>query len=540
VAPVAIAAEPAPLESSVEPLDRPLHVLTMEELAWGVILLWTVVTRFFGLGLSTLSARAAARALFAYDLANGTNEAVGGLHPYSVGWAQMAQAAVFAAAGADDFTARVIQVVAGCLLVGVALASRRQIGRAGALALGLMLALSPTLAYLTRAGSDGIVADGAAMLAVVAFMRLRQLPTRGRAALLGVIAGLMLGAGTVGGVIGLALLLSAGIAGLIAALTTKHPYLAARVWLKRYGGCVDAAVFAGSAVCLAIQWAVGGPFDHIPTRLAAWPAPSMVRLGHAIDALALPAGFYEFAIVAGVVVGLVAVVLTPRGSGRGGFTLLWTVVTFALCLSLPLAVEEKVLALMPPAALLGGIGIEYLYRSSGWASIRWPLLALLILSAYVQLMINFIYPAPNPAEPPWTRHANLYWSDGATTLDLPMRAALLERQIPPLDATVFCAGEWTSVLRWYLRGFRPVQNADHARLLVLTGQDGHPSPDRVDYAERWEAQPNRLTWHHALRYLLRLEAWGALTSETATFQVRPPVVPMSNPATVVIPPPPAP
>src|SRR5215471_8073120 len=130
-----IEAEPKPDLSTLR-LTRTLQVVTVEHLAWVGLAIWALITRFVQLGMAPLAPYEARHALFEYDLVNGTNWASqAGYHPACAGWVHLLEAALFAAGGAGDVTARLMFVVAGLSLIAIAFLMRSRLGRAGALAL---------------------------------------------------------------------------------------------------------------------------------------------------------------------------------------------------------------------------------------------------------------------------------------------------------------------------------------------------------------------------------------------------------------------
>ncbi len=76
------------------------------------------------------------------------------------------RAGVFLAFGSGDFGARIIAAVFGLVLIAVAFAMRRQLGRAGALAFATMLTLSPTITWFSRSTSATIPAIAMVLLAI--------------------------------------------------------------------------------------------------------------------------------------------------------------------------------------------------------------------------------------------------------------------------------------------------------------------------------------------------------------------------------------
>src|SRR5579864_7986022 len=109
---------------SLERLERPLEVVTVERLGWAVVALYAILTRFAFLAARPLDASEAQQALFQYDLAaNGFHASAIAETAYG-GWVHMLQAGLFAAFGANDFTARVVFALSGVLLVAIAFEMR--------------------------------------------------------------------------------------------------------------------------------------------------------------------------------------------------------------------------------------------------------------------------------------------------------------------------------------------------------------------------------------------------------------------------------
>src|SRR5260370_40456942 len=115
---------------SLERLERPLAVVTVERLGWALVALYATLTRPAFLAARPIDASEARQALFKPGLA------ANGLHPSTVadtaygGWVHMLQAGGFASFGANDFTARLVFALCRGLLFSVAFALRPYVGRA--------------------------------------------------------------------------------------------------------------------------------------------------------------------------------------------------------------------------------------------------------------------------------------------------------------------------------------------------------------------------------------------------------------------------
>lgn len=118
------------------------------------IMALAAVLRFWELGARTFHGDEAIHAGFAWQLADGR----GYVHnPLTHGPFQFfGTALIFVLFGDSDYTARVLPALFGAALVALPFLFRGHLGRAGALAAGLLLAVSPTLLYFSRFARDDI------------------------------------------------------------------------------------------------------------------------------------------------------------------------------------------------------------------------------------------------------------------------------------------------------------------------------------------------------------------------------------------------
>jgi predicted membrane-bound mannosyltransferase len=122
-------------------------------IAFAAIIALAAVLRFWQLGIRTFTNDEGLYSLMARQLARGGGyEHVPELHgPLQI----MATAGVFKAFGDSDFTARFMPALCGVLLAVLPFLFRKHIGRPGAIAAALLLAVSPTMIYYSRfAGPD--------------------------------------------------------------------------------------------------------------------------------------------------------------------------------------------------------------------------------------------------------------------------------------------------------------------------------------------------------------------------------------------------
>lgn len=121
--------------------------------AFMAIIALAAVLRFWQLGIRTFTSDEGLYSLMARQFARGGGyEHVPELHgPLQI----LAAAGVFKAFGEGDVTARVMPAVFGVLLAALPFLFRRHIGRPGAIAAALLLAVSPSMVYYSRfAGPD--------------------------------------------------------------------------------------------------------------------------------------------------------------------------------------------------------------------------------------------------------------------------------------------------------------------------------------------------------------------------------------------------
>ncbi len=517
-----------PSDPGRERLERPLHVVTVEHLAWFVIALWALISRLAGVGARPLTPGEARNALFAYDLANRTNEAsAAGFQPLWSGWVHLASAGIFTLIGSGDFAARILFAVSGLLLIAMAFELRHYAGRAGAIAIGAILTLSPAVTWFSRSDTTVICAAALALVTIALFMALKAKPGAGRAAALGISAGAMIGADPTGVATAVIFIASLALLGLFELLTTRNAFLRARVWLTRYSGLAGIVILTAAAVAIASQLVLGWSGAGLAEVIGYLISPRWANWRAGVRAVILPLGFYDFQLVIAGVAGIILVAAARVRTRFAFFVLLWTLMSCACGLLATPGAPDHILLIIVPAALLGGVALDYLYRSRAWTAIRWVIVVLVIFTLHAQSFVNFDNDAPDPTEAPWARRANLFWSEGATTRQAVERCAALVKDVAPANATVFNDGDndWPAALRWYLRGLRPVTSRDSAAIVVDTNgfnsDDDAARASRVDFEESWKPDPDELTADRALLYFFTQRAWGELVVRSALIEAGP-------------------
>jgi predicted membrane-bound mannosyltransferase len=515
---------------SAERLERPLCVVTAEHLGWAIVGCLALASRFVMLGARPLDSSEARYALGELALLHSGPPA--GTH---LRWVHLLEAAVFAALGAGDFSARIVFALSGLLLVAAGFALRRHLGRAGGLAFAGLLVLSPSVAYFSRA-ADGVVAALAfAMLALALFLEVIDEPGRLVAAGLGAAAGLGFATGGAALMTALFMLAALAVVGLVDALAGARVRLQVQVWWAR-----RKALFLITTLVTAVVW-LGCESDFF-TRSPLYAIAAAFRsnfettgrrgfvagLNFYLPMLSL----YEFLVVLLALIGALGVLTLRIRSRLAAGTLVWSALAAAFYLWTPARAPAFVLQMIVPMALLGAFVIQYLHHAIAWSIIRYPLAVLALLTLYVQIANNFVWYAPDASQAPWARTALLYWTEPATTLQTPVQCARVMAMLPPAGASAFFATD-SPVLRWYLRALAPAAKADGAAVIV-----GGIEPVSLSEAQGLTAYEFELSdvWHPAwrslspaaaLHYLLSARVWTPLESHRVTIAVRPniPVAP---------------
>ena len=513
-----------PRDRSHERLTRPLQVVTVEHFSWALIALYTVATRLTALGARPLDGGEARHAIRAFDLTSGVSSGSGYL-PYG-GWHHLITAGLFGLADANDFTARLVYAFAGMLLVGTAFELRHYIGRAGALAFGAMLALSPGVTWFSRASAAATVAVALEVVTIALFMALTAQPSKMRAAAIGVAGGLMVAASPSGLVAAIIFVTALAIVGLFDLVIARNRYLGIRVWLDRYAPMLVTVIVAAAISWGISQMIVPDGFD--PARLSAIfpvrPLASFPETRTLLPVIALE----DFLIAIAAVIG-VGVILALRLRSRfAAWSLLWLILSAGYYLALPAGEGriQNLMQLLVPAALVGAIGMNWLHRSEAWPNVRIPIAALALLTLYASLVANFARATPDASEAPWNRHGSLFWGGEATTEQARLYARRAAAGLTPAAATVYFDGPVPAAIRWYLRELRPVDTVQAASVIVTARQaapNEEPSDMRIyrfAAVEHWAPDYATLSAGRAIRFVLTGAVWNPGTFDEVTVAVK--------------------
>lgn len=362
------------------------RVVTVEGAAWAAVGLLAALLRLYQLGLRPLGAGESLQALAAYRFSQG----MGAVAPAGTVPGLFAGNVLgFTLLGASDIAARWLPVVAGIILVLLPYGLRHRLGRGGALAAAVLLALSPLAMFFSRSLDSAIVVAACGLALVVGlinyldFHRPRHL----------YLAAVALGLGLVSGPAFITLLV------LVAAFALV--LYAADKLLQRgegWSSVVEAVTSArgASRVGVTAGVVVLGSFALAATAFALHPA----GIGHAADLIgAWVRGFlpeeggqpliypllvllrYEPLILVLSLVEMVRALVASRREGwtngfmglaRTGsafphtaFLSFWAIVAFILVLVAGHRPVGNLLLVVVPLALLAGQGIE---RAVRWIS----------------------------------------------------------------------------------------------------------------------------------------------------------------------------
>jgi hypothetical protein len=511
---------PPPTETAVavnpshERLTRAVYVVTVEHLAWCLVAAYALVTRAIALGARPLDAAQGRDALAAVVIA-AHGRAAFALADAS--WVAILQGWIFAAAGATDATSRIVAMLCGLLLVATGFALRPVLGRAGALAFAALIAVSPSMTYFSRGGSTAIASIAFATIAIAIAESMRRRPGVLRAAGLGVAIALWLSADPIGYVTAAAMIASLLFVGAADAVRLDHRRLRISVWWQRRRVLVIVCAIVATGLWIALTTA----FFHRPLMTAVEyylhdafipPPIAFHRATHRLIPILL---FYEFIIVVLAIIGAFAILSRRIGGRFAAWSLVWAIVSVAILASVSANRSDAVVAIVLPLALVAAHGADWLHQSERWNSIRYAIAAVVALTVYVQLAVNFVYPAPDVSEAPWRRHALLFWAEPATSIQTVRECARARSAVLPTGASAMIPDDAPQV-QWYLRDFAQAGSPSSANIVVTIGKTqsgalaGNPDAAGVGFEEWWTPDFGTLTIACAIRYLFTQRAWSSV------------------------------
>ncbi len=527
-----------PADLSVDRLDAPLYVVTVDRLGWAVVALYALITRLGVLGLRPLGSAEARDALCVRDIARHGLEVLASNPQTGSGWLEPLRAAFLIAFGASDFSARMISALFGLFLIAAAFAMRRRLGRAGALAFATMMTLSPTVTYFSRSTSPVVPAAALIVIAIAVMLALIGNADTGKVIGLACAIALALSTAAVVVPIAVILVLILILLGIYELIVGRNPTIRFRVWWERRSAQF---LFAG-AIVVALFFAFESAFGRrnflVPVLVGAaqdW-LPVVHPDFHGGVAYYLPAlVFYEFGVAIAALFGVIAFAAFRIRSRLAVVSFLWTILAASFFLANPTRHTEWLVMMIVPAALIGAAGIDWIHHTQGWRFVRYPLAVLAVLSIYVQLTVIFVRVAPDPSEASWSRHMLLYWTDAATTTEAQQEFSHAERAVTDRGAVFFA--DDSPAAEWYLRGLRVADNISDAELIVSQAGTNKEANllESYDFTleERWDPTLANLTAAAAVRYFFTQATWSGVSGNDLRIDARalsPGVPPAPTPA----------
>jgi predicted membrane-bound mannosyltransferase len=492
-------------------LTRAVYVVTAEHLGWYAVAAYALITRTVALGARPLDPAQAHDALAAFVIAGHGRRALA----LAGSWVTILQGWIFAAIGATDATSRIVVTLCGLLLIASAFALRPALGRAGALAFGALIAISPSMAYFSLGGSTAIASIAFMMVAIAIADSMRRRPRLLSAVGLGVAIALWLTADPIGYVTGAAMIVSLIFVGVVDAVRINHRRLRLRVWWQRRRTLVivGAIVAIGLWILLATAFFARSFAQVLELELRpAFASPSMA-FAPAVRRLVPILVAYEFLLTILAIVGAFAIVSRRIGDRFAAWSVVWAIVSVALFASVSAVPWDAVVAIVLPLAILAAYAVDWMHQSERWNSIRYAIAAGVALTLYVQLATNFVYPAPDTSEAPWRRHALLFWSEPATSIQTVRECQRVLAAVLPKGATAVIPDD-TSQLQWYLRDLTMTASRDDANVVVTYGQTqsgalaGNPDVPEFGFEEWWNPDFRALTPVGAIKYFFTQRAWS--------------------------------
>jgi uncharacterized protein (TIGR03663 family) len=385
-------------------------VVTVEHAAYGLVAMLATWLRLFHLGLRPLYEGEAFQALAAFRFVHGANQAApaGAIPALFTG-----NVAAFALVGASDITARWLPAVAGLALVLLPYWFRHRLGRGGALVASLLLALSPSAVYFSRALDGSILVAACGLSLAVGLVC--YVDTRRPRALY--VAATALGLGLCAGPAFISLLLIFVLFTLllIAAARLLRPEigqasLAVAWWALRsedrlaaQAGVVLAATFGLAATSFVLHPAGIG---HAADLIGAWARGFLREPGGqpVIYPLLLLVRYEPLILLLGLVEGGWAAFRARRerpgrreASQPGSsfphtpFLLFWAVAGMLLVLLAGHRPPGNVLLVVVPLALLAGQGVQRAWRWLSSPSLRREVFPVAIIAGGALCLATFFY-----------------------------------------------------------------------------------------------------------------------------------------------------
>ncbi len=245
---------------------------------------------------------------------------------------------------------------------------------------------------------------------------------------------------------------------------------------------------------------------------AAFAAPP-IAFQRAVRRLLPILAAYEFLTVVLAIAGAFAIVARRAGDRFAAWSIVWAIASLATFASVGANRSDAVVAILLPLAVVAAYAVDWTHQSERWASIRYVIAAGVALTLYVQFATNFVYPAPDVSEAPWRRHALLFWSEPATSIQTARECARVRSAVPPAGASAMIPDDAPQI-QWCLRDYAPTASPASANVVVTIGKTqsgalaGNPDAPEFGFEEWWTPNFRTLTTARALRYFFTQRAWN--------------------------------
>jgi uncharacterized protein (TIGR03663 family) len=373
--------EPAESAPGVSPAAPQPPRVTVETALWILVVVIALALRLARLDAAPLNGREARAAMLAWRAVTSRGMPEADYSPLLFA----ANALLFFTCGASDALARLWPALAGGGLALAPCLLRRRIGRVGALAAGLYLAISPTMLFTSRQVDGTVLALVGGMAFLGGVIRFAETEKR---------AWLTLSA------VGLALAVTASSSayGMLAALGLAYLGLSwawpseawARLWRAlrpQLGHALAVSLCAGLALSTGLGWNLPG-LGVAGGLLAGW----FSRFGPAPNPVASPLAFVFIYEPLALLFGLGGLVDAVRRGHRFGVLLgLWGGLAALSLVLMPGRTLADVLWVVLPLAVLVGLAAESLARGvrahKAWSSGWLYALVVLVLWGYLYLRL---------------------------------------------------------------------------------------------------------------------------------------------------------
>lgn len=367
-----------------QPTNQPPSRLSIEVALWILVVVVALALRLYRLDAAPLAAHEAREAMLAWQAATNqlTNQPTSQLTNQPFLFA--ANTALFVLCGANDTLARLWPALLGSVLALTPFLLRQRVGRLGALAAGLYLAISPTALFASRQLDGAVVAAAGVMAWVGGLVHFLDAARRSWLTLAAV--GLALAA--VAGPLACGLALTLALAWMV--LGWAWPGGRAREWWGLVRPQLPHALVVFLLVALALATGMGwnpAGLGAIGDAIAAWFRRFGPASGFATPPVALLAVYEPLALL----LGIGGVVWAVRRGWRLGVLLgLWASLQVVLVSLMPNRMPLDTLGIVLPLALLAGYAVEMLARDVQaqrlWAG-EW-LYAVVVLALWVHLYLR--------------------------------------------------------------------------------------------------------------------------------------------------------